>query len=71
MPQKTLVRKKSSPGDYEIVQSNQTHDKVKEPQKAEVASIIAVAERALKDVFDRSGDPSLASGVKLGLQELY
>jgi hypothetical protein len=70
MPQKTLVRKKSSPGDYEIVQSNQ-HDEVKEPQKAEVEKIIAVAETALKDVFDRSGNPSLASGVKLGLQELY
>jgi hypothetical protein len=70
MPQKYLVRKQSSPGDYEIVQDH-VHQKVDAPQKADVENILDTAEKALKQVFDNSGISSLASGVKLGLQEMY
>ena len=70
MPKKTLVQKKGSPGDYEIVQDH-VHQKVDAPQKADVENILDTAEKALKQVFDNSGIASLASGVKLGLQEMY
>jgi len=70
MPQKYLVKKQSSPGDYEIVQDHD-HQKVNAAQKADVTAILNNAEEKLKEVFDNSGIASLASGVKLGLQEMY
>jgi hypothetical protein len=70
MPQKTMVRKQSSPGDYLVIHPNQPPDTVAEPEKTKVKKILDDAEKDLKDVFDNSGHPSLASGVKLGLIEL-
>ena len=65
--EKTLVRDANSKTYYVMLPDGTKHE-VKPPVDAAVKGIVAGAEAALKEVFDKT-EASLASGVKIGFAE--